>query len=105
VSSRWCPGPGVGVVRQEPPAGLEADGHKVYVAHLPDGPIQVLEGTAAVVFSSCLEHAAEALRHGVAGALGVPVDDLDEDVLMEFVAELEESGLLAQREHPQAGQG
>ena len=43
MSAAYGPGPDVGVT-------LSHDGTSVYLAHLPDGPLVVLEGVAALIW-------------------------------------------------------
>ncbi|MCE0486889.1 hypothetical protein [Ornithinimicrobium sediminis] len=95
MSGSWRPGADVGVVHEDPlRQGSGAGEPTIYVAHLPDGPIQVLQGPAAVIFTACLLGEAGELQRRVADALGVPADDLDAEVLAEFVTEMEHSRLI-----------
>lgn len=69
------------------------DGPRVFVAHLPAGPIAVLDGTAALVW-----HEVAALANGpvverVADATGQPVDLIRADVEA-FLEDLTVRGML-----------
>jgi hypothetical protein len=93
VTARWKVAPGVGVVKGE---SGQASGHggTVYAAHLPEGPIQVLTGVSAVVFTACTEAGDEPLLPRVSAALGVDETDVDSQALEEFLDELAAGGLL-----------
>ncbi|WP_426323427.1 PqqD family protein [Microbacterium sp. E-13] len=54
----------------------------VYVAHLPDGPIQILEGTAALIWS----HALSVPRSRLAAAVADDVEGDPATVRAEVVA-------------------
>jgi len=66
----------------------------VYVAHLPGGPIVVLEGTAAAIWSEACGGERETIADRVAEAAGVVADEIRGDVDT-FVASLVTRGLLA----------
>jgi len=74
-------------------ATTEDDG-VVYVAHLPDGPIAVLEGTAALIWGEACSGERESIADRVAEATGAAVAEIRGDV-ESFVADLVERGLLA----------
>lgn len=82
--SRLMPASGVAVVK-------ETDA--VYIARLPDGPIAVLDGVAAVIWVEASAGDRETLASRVAAALEPPAEDIDEAV-DEFVDGLIEHGLL-----------
>jgi len=68
----------------------------VYVAPLPQGPITVLEGSAARVWSAAHVGPIEDAAERVAGATGLPVEEIRASV-DEFVGILEARGLLPPR--------
>lgn len=72
------------------------DGQTVYVASLPAGPLVVLEGAAAVIWSEATGESAAGWVARVAGAVGQVEADIAADV-ESFVDDLCERGLL-QRE-------
>jgi hypothetical protein len=78
----------VGVVEQD---------DDIYVAHLPDGPILSLTGTAAFVWRAALDGPTEGIADRVAAAAGLPADDIAADVAA-FVETLQSAGLLADAE-------
>jgi hypothetical protein len=65
----------------------------VYVAPLPDGPILVLEGTAALVWETALGSSREAVAERVAAATAMPIDDIRAEV-DGFLERLVAQGLL-----------
>jgi hypothetical protein len=69
--SRYRPAPGVGVVD---------DGDAVYAAHLPDGPVTVLAGSAGAVWRAACSGPAETLAPRVAADFGVAPDAVAADV-------------------------
>jgi hypothetical protein len=93
VTAGWQVAPGVGVLRG---GSDQASGHgaTVYAAHLPGGPIQVLTGVSAVVFTACAEPGDEPLALRVSAALGVDEADLDTEALEDFLGDLAAAGLL-----------
>lgn len=82
------PAHGVGVVVAD-----QEESPRVYLAHLPDGPLVVLEGASAVIWRVATTCAADDLVLGVAGATGAPADDIAGDV-ERFVEELIARGFL-----------
>ena len=78
------PAPGVAVVEE---------GDAVYVARLPDGPIAVLDGVAALIWTEACAGDRETVAARVAAALEPPAEDIDRAV-DEFVAGLVDRGLL-----------
>jgi hypothetical protein len=77
---------GVGVV-------VPADGEHVFLAHLPDGPLLVLEGVAATIWTE----ATTGPERGWVGRVATVFDETEEDVeadVREFVADLEARGIL-----------
>lgn len=93
MTSRWQLARGVGVVKDasEQASGQEAT---VYAAHLPGGPIQVLTGVSAMVFTACAESGDQPLLPRLSAALGVDEADVDTEALEEFLGELAAAGLL-----------
>lgn len=87
----------VGVVEGEPGESGAADA--VYVAHLPDGPLQVLEGTGALIWRAATTasasggHPEDAVTEQVARQVGVEPDEIRSDV-ESFLSALLERGLL-----------
>lgn len=84
--TRLSAAPGVAVVE-------ESDA--VYIAHLPDGPIAVLDGVAAVIWVEAVAGERETLAARVGAALEPPVHDIDRAV-HDFVEGLMGHGLLVQ---------
>jgi hypothetical protein len=82
--SRYRPAPGVGV---------EDDGEAVYVAHLPDGPVTVLAGSAGAVWRAACIGPLETLVPRVAADFGVDPDAVAADVEA-AVAAMRAAGLL-----------
>lgn len=80
---------GVGTVD---PGGQGIDDSVVYVASLPDGPIMVLTGAAALTYRVLRARSLHP-HEELAAALGVEVQDLDQEALQDFAAELAERGL------------
>lgn len=75
--------------------GVVELGDDVYVAHLPEGPIVSLTGTAAIVWRAALDDSAHDVADRVAVASGLPSADIAADVAT-FVRELVTWGLLVQ---------
>ena len=65
----------------------------VYVARLPDGPILVLNGTAALVWQSAVASKRETIAERIAAATSMPVDGIRTDVEA-FLESLIAQGLL-----------
>lgn len=74
-------------------AWVEVDG-TVYVAVLPDPPILVLAGAAALIWVTALHVEQENLSEAVAERAGIPVEEAREPVAA-FVAEVLARGLIA----------
>jgi hypothetical protein len=70
-----------------------AEGDPVYVAHLPDGPLFVLEGVAAAIWAEATSGPAQGWVARVADAFDRPEQDVAPDV-RRFVADLEARGIL-----------
>ena len=85
--TRLAPAPGVAVVE-------EADA--VYIARLPDGPIAVLEGVAAVIWIEACSEDRETLAQRVATLLDPPPGNIAREV-DDFVERLIDQGLLQVR--------
>lgn len=60
--------------------GVVVDGDDVYVAHLPDGPILGLSGTAACIWRALFGGPRESLAARVAESIGAQVADIAVDV-------------------------
>jgi Coenzyme PQQ synthesis protein D (PqqD) len=94
--------PGDVAVRSAHDARGPGDDPRVYVAHLPSGPLVVLDGSAAVVWDAATTGGSEPTTASsqdlvverVAVAAGVETDDVREDVLR-LLADLVRRGLLA----------
>lgn len=74
------------------------DGHAspVYLARLPNGPLMVLKGSAAVIWRVAVgdsDSPGEEVVEGVASATGVGAGEIREEVTA-FLAELVAQGLL-----------
>jgi hypothetical protein len=69
------------------------DGHSVYVAHLPGGPLVVLEGAAAVIWVEATTGPATGWVARVAELVGPPEEVIAGDVTA-FVADLSARQLL-----------
>ncbi|NUO34135.1 MAG: hypothetical protein HOQ27_03535 [Dermatophilaceae bacterium] len=70
-----------------------ADGRTVYVASLPAGPLVVLEGAAAVIWTEATAGPADGWLGRVARAVGRPEADVSADAEA-FVADLCARGLV-----------
>lgn len=84
--SGLVPAPGVAVV-EEPDA--------VYIAHLPDGPIAVLVGVAAVIWIEACAGERETLAARVGAALDPAPEDIQQAV-DDFILRLIDAGWMAQ---------
>lgn len=69
-------------------------GATVYLAPLPDGPVTVLTGVAAVTYLALAAGEADPSAE-VARELGVAPEDVDMVGVWEFAEELHQAGLLA----------
>jgi len=74
-------------------AWTEEDG-EWYVARVPQGPIQVLRGSAAIIWEESVDQERVGLSERVARRVDSSVADVQQDVQW-FVAQLVERGLLA----------
>ncbi|WP_435199863.1 PqqD family peptide modification chaperone [Janibacter sp. GS2] len=70
------------------------DPSEVFVAMLPRGPVQVLQGTAALIWSAAIDGEAVTLPERVAAAAELPVDEVRVEV-ERFISELMAAGLLS----------
>ncbi len=84
------------MTRLRPRQGVATTEHDgvVYVAHLPDGPIAVLEGPAALIWGEACSGERESIADRVAEVTGAAADEIRGDV-ESFVADLVARGLLA----------
>ena len=87
MSAAYGPGPDVGVT-------LSHDGTSVYLAHLPDGPLVVLEGVAALIWQEATAAPASGWVGRVATAVGESEEHIGADVDA-FVTDLRARHLLA----------
>jgi len=76
--------------------GVEVVDGIVYVAHLPDGPIAVLDGIAAFIWGEALAGEREDLPSRVSTATSRPVQEIAEAV-SEFIDDLLRRGLMLAR--------
>lgn len=76
--------------------GVDVVDGVVYVAPLPDGPISVLDGIAALIWDAALEVDREVLAEAIAAATATPVAQVEGSVI-EFVDDLVRRGLLVAR--------
>ena len=65
----------------------------VYVAELPDGPIAVLDGVAALIWTEACAGDRETVAARVQALIDPPTEGIGRDI-DEFVAQLVDSGLL-----------
>jgi Coenzyme PQQ synthesis protein D (PqqD) len=79
-----------------PGVAAETDGDAVYAARLPDGPIMVLDGVAAVIWEEACASDEDVVAR-VAERTGVTPAEVADSVA-EFLAQLVRAGLLAERE-------
>jgi hypothetical protein len=86
VTAAYRPGPDAGVT-------VSDDGQCVYVAHLPGGPLVVLEGAAALIWVEATTEPATGWVARVAEAFGQTEAGIAPDVGA-FVADLAARGLL-----------
>jgi len=97
VTAAYRPGPDAGVTMSD-------DGRSVYVAHLPGGPLVVLEGAAALIWVEATTAPATGWVARVADAVGQAEDVIAADVSA-FVADLTARGLLVTAPIHEAGSG
>jgi hypothetical protein len=69
----------------------------VFVAHLPDGPILALRGTAAIVWRAVLDGPRETVLERVAEATGASAEAISGEV-DDFVDDLLAQGLIVVRD-------
>lgn len=86
MTAAYVPGPDVGVT-------LSQDGSTVYLAHLPDGPLLVLEGVAALVWVEATSAPADGWLERVAASVRRPAADIVPEVAT-FVTDLRARDLL-----------
>ncbi|MBC9821902.1 PqqD family protein [Terrabacter sp. MAHUQ-38] len=86
MTSAFRPGSHTGVT-------VSDDGQTVYLAHLPAGPILVLEGAAAVIWDEGTTAPAEGWVERVAASVGEPSAAIWADVEA-FVSDLRERRLI-----------
>ena len=86
MTAAYQPGPDAGVT-------VSDDGQCVYVAHLPGGPLVVLEGAAALIWVEATTEPATGWVARVAEAFGQHEEVIAADVGA-FVADLAARGLL-----------
>lgn len=86
MTAAFRPGPRTGVT-------VSDDGTAVYLAHLPAGPIVVLEGAAAVIWDEGTAPPAAGWVERVAESVGQPVELIAADV-DRFVADLHAHDLI-----------
>jgi hypothetical protein len=72
---------------------VEADDGVVFLARLPDGPIIVLQGTAALIWAEACGPDVGGVVHRVAEQVGRDAADI-EHVVDDFLDDLVEQGLL-----------
>ncbi|GAA1059033.1 PqqD family peptide modification chaperone [Agromyces bracchium] len=75
--------------------GLEASGDAIYLAPLPDGPILVLDGVAALIFTEATQGDREYLVDRVIGQVAGPAEDIASHVDA-FLDDLVARGLLVE---------
>jgi len=72
---------------------VTTDGDPVYVAQLPDGPVLVLEGVAAAIWTAATTGPAQGWVARVAQLFGESEESVSRDVAT-FVEDLEARGIL-----------
>ncbi len=95
MSPAFRPAKSVGVV-------ATADGEHVFLAQLPDGPVLVLDGVAATIWTE----ATTGPDQGWVGRVASVFDETEEDVegdVRRFVADLEARGILVPGTEQSAG--
>ena len=75
--------------------GIEASGDAIYLAPLPDGPILVLEGVAALIFTEATQGDREHLVERIVAQVDGPADEIAFHVGA-FLRDLVARGLLIQ---------
>jgi hypothetical protein len=73
MSAAYVPGPDVGVT-------VSPDGSTVYLAHLPEGPLLVLDGVAALVWVEATTAPAAGWLERVAATVSRSAGDIAADV-------------------------
>ena len=66
----------------------------LYLAPLPDGPVTVLNGVAALVYEELVSSEPGTIVERLATHLGVSVDDVDRTAVHDLTTELVAMGLL-----------
>lgn len=97
MSAAYRPGPDAGVT-------VSDDGGTVYVAHLPGGPLLVLEGSAAAIWVEATTGPSKGWVARVAADAGRPEETIEADVAA-FVADLCARRLLVPTDRPSAENG
>jgi hypothetical protein len=86
MTAAYVPGHDVGVT-------VSADSSTVYLAHLPDGPLLVLDGVSALIWLEATTAPAAGWLERVASTVGRPASDIAADVEV-FVMDLRSRRLL-----------
>ncbi len=89
-------------LRPAPSTGHFSEGDTVYAARLPDGPIVVLDGVAALIWNEACSGDRESIADRVAGATDTAPEAIRGDVHA-FLADLLARGLLVQDATGQSG--
>lgn len=74
--------------------GGGAPGGVVYLGPMPDGPVVVLQGVAAVIYRAAVSDTGTDLVELVAAGLGVGPTEVDGEEVEQFLSDLHERGLL-----------
>ncbi|MGD8200629.1 hypothetical protein ACQE98_08205 [Ornithinimicrobium sp. W1679] len=100
VEVRWVLSPGWGMVDRP---GDGEHGGTLYLAPMTSGEIHVVTAATAVVCRAVLaSRGIDEVRERTATALGVPVDQVDRDVLTEVLDDLQQLGALRSTSLPPA---
>jgi ferritin-like protein len=83
--------------RRPPDLAVFEDASTVYAAHLPDGPIVVLDGVAGLIWAEACAGPAATIVDRVAAATDAAADDIRAEV-ESFVADLARRELLTEHE-------
>ncbi|GGI46694.1 hypothetical protein BCL57_001107 [Agromyces flavus] len=75
--------------------GFEASGEAIYLAPLPEGPILVLDGVAALIFTEAMQGDREHLVDRVLAQVDGPIDEIASHVSA-FLDDLVARGLLVE---------
>jgi hypothetical protein len=93
AGARAAEAAGMSGLRASPAVAVVEEGDTVYAARLPDGPILVLDGVAALVWDAARRNRRREVAHEVAEATGADLAAI-RPVIDAFIDDLVDRGLL-----------